>query len=159
MTMRLNVGPGGTELIVREETPASKRSAFRPTIASVSGEVDGLELRRAVEALRQALEAGAAPDPAGMEKELGQAVADRQRFWADACCDSGTGKPLFKAAGELRRKYGWRLCTPSPEQVQFILDLLDATFPAWDRERPAYFFDKLETHFPHLQKYRAGFRT
>jgi hypothetical protein len=50
----------------------------------------------------------------------------------------------------LHRSYGCRFSSPSLQQVQGILNALDAALPSWERDHPELFFQTLELNFSEL---------
>lgn len=148
MTTRSKLGPSGTEFIVRSEG-FSAPDEFGP-VQLGSPANDPVSLRAAVENLREEVKSGYATEPA-----LAEAIRARQMFWVETCEAAVGSQPCYRLARELRRKYGWRFCSPTPEQVQFVIDALDLAFAHWERDSAVLFFNKLEVHFPHLQKYSA----
>ena len=51
---------------------------------------------------------------------------------------------------ELYQMQGCRFFPPNHEQVQELLDALDAAMQLWDRDNPELFYQTLELNFPHL---------
>lgn len=78
----------------------------------------------------------------------------RQEFWLDTCREAGRGHLASHAVHELYQKHGCRFTVPSREQVQEVLDALDAAMPLWEREHPEMFFQTLELNFPELLRHR-----
>jgi hypothetical protein len=76
---------------------------------------------------------------------------ERLYFWEDTFREpvnheTGFHEQLFT----LYLAQGYRFNIPSLEQIQIILDALDASSPTWDKEMPEYFFQTLEYNFPEL---------
>jgi len=91
-----------------------------------------------------------------VEADAASSVSNRLEFWLDTCRDvkeMGLGSVQVY---ELRQKYGCRFVAPSREQVQDILEALDAAAPAWEREHPEMFYQTLELNFPALVRAAAA---
>ena len=75
----------------------------------------------------------------------------RLDFWADTF-----EIPVNMQYGVYEQKagfyfaHGYRFKVPTPEQIQIILDVLDADSATWDKDMPEYFYQKLENNFPQL---------
>jgi hypothetical protein len=113
-------------------------------------EPESLCLRVAVENARKELTVADLGKLDGLKQELARVMAERQRFWIDACRDQGRMLIASRQAHELYQKYGCRFCEPALQDVQYILDALDAAAPNWDRDHPELFFQTLELNFPQL---------
>ena len=57
---------------------------------------------------------------------------------------------VCQAVLELYQKHGCRFAVPSRQQVQDVLDALDAAMPVWEKEHPELFYQTLELNFPEL---------
>jgi hypothetical protein len=102
--------------------------------------------KAAAHRLRLAAEQGASAstsDPA-------RAVNERLEFWQDTCGEAGHMHLASAPVMELYSSYGCRFFPPTREQVQEILQALDAALPCWDRDNPELFYQTLELNFPVL---------
>ncbi len=104
----------------------------------------------------QALSDGGDGDNGGQESGwlLREAIARRQQFWMDTCREPSSMHHRSPQAMELYMKHGCVFVTPSGEQIQEILDALDASMQGWDRDYPQLFFQTLELNFPNLVAHR-----
>ncbi len=66
------------------------------------------------------------------EHRLGSAIAKRQEFWLDTCCDVAQMHVGSKQ----------------------VLDALDSAMPLWDRDHPHLFYETLGLNFPELLRRR-----
>ncbi len=133
-------GPSGTEFLVR---PEGRRPAMESTreLADLQRPVStAYALRQAVESARR---------ESRRDKVL-PATHRRVQFWTDACREAMEMQAPCPQVLELHRRHGCRFCVPSPRQVEYILDALDAALPDWDREHPGLFFTTLELNYPEL---------
>ncbi len=94
-------------------------------------------------------------DDPGSEGRAAAAAAtagliEREEFWADTCREVTQMLHQSPQAMELYRKYGCRFCPPGRQQIQYVLDALDAAVPAWEREHPELFYQTLELNYPEL---------
>ena len=78
------------------------------------------------------------------------AVVEREEFWADTCRETTEMQHRCQAAMDLYRKYGCRFCPPGKQQIQYVLNALDAAVPAWEKEHPELFYQTLELNYPEL---------
>lgn len=106
-------------------------------------------LRKVVEQARKAVSEGA---PQG---ELTAATQKRQEFWIDTCREVTEMRLAWPEVINLYREFGCRFMWPTHEQVQEILDALDAALPTWDRDHPGLFYQTLELNFPTLVQNRC----
>ena len=53
----------------------------------------------------------------------------------------------------LYMKYGCRFVPPTHDQVQEVLDALDAASPVWDLDNTQLFYQTLELNFPELVRH------
>ncbi len=144
MMSTTKVGPGGTQLITRRDTST-------PVV-----EPDTWVLHDAVHRAQAALDADDNPNAADAYVRCEDAKERRREFWADTCREPSQKRLGFKLIGELHRKYGWRFCTPSPEQVQRTLDTLDEAAVSWDKQSQHLFYEALERQYPELLRYRPN---
>ena len=114
---------------------------------------DAYQLRvKADKARRASVDAGR-EKPEKVEHELAAAVTERQDFWIETCQGSAKGSVALMQIHELYQKYGCRFEAPARNEVQYILDALDAAMPFWDRDNPELFYQTLELNFPaHLRR-------
>jgi hypothetical protein len=108
-------------------------------------------LREYYEQAKQALEKAEKEDIEDAEMSVQDTRNERLYFWEDAFrmpCNMETGfhEQLFT----LYLAQGYRFEMPSLEQIQIVLDALDANSPTWDKEMPEYFFQTLEYNYPEL---------
>ena len=75
---------------------------------------------------------------------------ERQEFWIDTCREVTQMHIVCQAVLELYQKHGCRFAVPSRQQVQDVLDALDAAMPVWEKEHPELFYQTLELNFPEL---------
>jgi hypothetical protein len=99
-------------------------------------------------------------DEPGNEGKAGQADAavgllEREGFWADTCREATQMQHQSKPAMamELYRKYGCRFCQPERQQIQYVLNALDAAVPGWEKEHPELFYQTLELNYPELVRH------
>lgn len=131
----LNTGPGGTEVLVRPE-PLRGKSGLQ----SAPSQRTACRLRLAVQmALRR-----------GVSTEIDSSLQQRQQFWIDTCRAVTQMRAASEQVLDLHRQFGCLFHAPAPQQVQSILDALDAACPDWDRDHPGLFYRTLELNFPEL---------
>jgi hypothetical protein len=87
------------------------------------------------------------------QQAVAAAVDRRQQFWLDTCRECAQMQFACHSVMELYQKHGCLFFTPTPAQVQEILDALDSAMPLWDRDRPDVFFQTLSLNFPQLLKH------
>lgn len=90
------------------------------------------------------------PQASNVRADLVVAQAARLEFWLDTCRGINQMQVASVQVYELHHDYGHRLFAPMREQVQEILDALDAAMPAWEKEHPELFYQTLELNFPAL---------
>ena len=84
---------------------------------------------------------------------LDSALARRQRFWMDTCCEPAQMQARCPEVMELHMKHGCQYVEPTHDQTQEILDALDVALPAWEKEHPELFYQTMELNFPELRKH------
>jgi hypothetical protein len=109
-------------------------------------------LRKTVEAAKRAVAEGKGESAEQAKHELGVAVAKRQLFWLNTCCDPAQMQSPSLRVFDLYRTYGCRFVAPTSEQVQELLEALDTAMPSWDRDYPQLFYQALELNFPELRR-------
>jgi hypothetical protein len=144
MSMMTKVGPGGTELIKRCDA------------STAAVESDTWVLHEAVRHAQVTLDSDDGSSLPDAYLRCEEAKERRREFWADTCREPSQKRLGFKIIGELHRKYGWRFCTPSPEQVQRTLDKLDEAVASWDKQNQQIFYEVLEREYPELLRYRPN---
>jgi len=90
------------------------------------------------------------PEGANVRADLVSATAARIEFWLDTCRDIREMQIASVQVCELHQDYGRRLFAPTRQQVEEILNALDAGIPSWDKEHPELFYKTLELNFPNL---------
>ena len=108
------------------------------------------QLRMDVEKARRAAAEAGSWERERPQRELSAAITKRQEFWADTCREAGKGHVPSLQVCELYQKHGCRFEPPHNNEVQYILDALDAAMPTWDRDNPELFYQTLELNFPTL---------
>ncbi len=83
-----------------------------------------------------------------------QALHDRRQFWMDTCREVREMRTASRRVLELHRQYGCRFWVPNAQQVQQILDALDAALPGWEHDHPGLFYQTLEVNFPEVLRVR-----
>ncbi len=111
------------------------------------------DLHAAIVKTSLALEQAQRSEFEALQKELEAAVAARQGFWLDTCRGTAKNKTTSSQLLELYRKYGCLFCDPTAQQIQDILDALDAAMPLWDRDHLELFYEALGLNFPQLRKH------
>jgi hypothetical protein len=124
---------------MEEKTPAAVRD-------------EAYQFRLAVEHARRAVSSSQNRRDADAERELQSAMARRQRFWMDTCCEPTQMRHRSEEVIALHMKHGCQFITPTAEQAQEILDALDTALASWDREHPDLFFQTLEMNFPETKR-------
>ena len=94
-------------------------------------------------------------DDPGSEGRTGQGDAtltlvEREEFWADTCREATQMQHASPVAMRLYRKHGCRFCSPGKQQIQYVLNALDAAAPGWEKEHPELFYQTLELNYPEL---------
>ena len=110
-------------------------------------------LRLSVELTRRALAEGGADQANRFKSSLELVTAKRLEFWLDTCRSPEQMHSRSSAVLALHMKHGCRFVTPTCEQVQGIVDALDAAAPAWDRDNPELFYQALELNFRELLRH------
>ncbi len=116
--------------------------------------VSAYQFRLTVEAAKQAIAAPGGGESQSCRHALEAALAERLEFWADTCSDADKMHLVSTQVLTLYKKHGCRFAIPTAEQVQVILDTLDAALPMWDREHPELFYETLELNFPQLLRHQ-----
>ena len=75
---------------------------------------------------------------------------ERQEFWIDTCREVTQMHIVSQVVLEHYQKHGCRFAVPTRQQVQDVLDALDAAMPKWEKEYPELFYQTLELNFPEL---------
>lgn len=97
-----------------------------------------------------------AMDSPGMEGQRNVsacATPDRQDFWVDTCREITEMHHAAERVLRFYQKFGCRFAVPSRQQVQSVLDALDAALPQWERQHPELFYRTLELNFPELVRH------
>jgi hypothetical protein len=140
------------ELIVKlGGKPENGAPVVQPSQPSLSEEAH--QLRTAVETAKQSLEGFGMADER-RRQAFAKAMARRQEFWVDTCREVNEMHSRSRPLVELYRKHGCLYHTPTPRQVQDILDALDSAMPAWEKEHTELFFETLGLNFPELVRHR-----
>ena len=134
-----------------EENPEAASTSADSGVSAITKD-EALGLRARVETGKRAVAEGKGEQAEQAKRELGVAVAKRQVFWLNTCCDPAQMHSPSLQVFDLYRTYGCRFVAPTPEQVQEILDALDAAMPLWDRDYPQLFYQALELNFPELRR-------
>ena len=87
---------------------------------------------------------------AGAESGRGLTAAERQEFWINTCQEVMHMQICSQQVLDFYQKHGCRFAVPSRQQVQDVLDALDAALPHWEKEHPELFYQTLELNFPEL---------
>jgi hypothetical protein len=85
-----------------------------------------------------------------MPASSSSAPAERQEFWVNTCQEVSQMHVCSQHVLELYQKHGCRFTVPSRQQVQDVLNALDAAMPHWEKEHPELFYQTLELNFPQL---------
>jgi hypothetical protein len=93
------------------------------------------------------------PDRLGVRADLRSAILARQQFWLDTCHDHKDPHAISQHALEFHRHYGAAFFPPTFEEVQEVLEALDAAMPEWDQHHPELFYEALKLNFPSLLKH------
>jgi hypothetical protein len=131
------------------QTPGASSS-----LDEVAERREAYELRIAVEKVRRGVADAEKNQVENAQQELARAIAKRQAFWVDTCRDEGKVLVASVQGHKLYQKQGCRFDTPTPKDVQYILDALDSAMPAWDLDHPELFYQTLELNFPELLRRR-----
>lgn len=97
--------------------------------------------------------ANADPNPQaapGKPEPTGSSTMGRQEFWIETCREATQRRACTPRVLEFYQKHGCRFTAPNAQQVQDILEALDAALPAWEEQHPELFFQALELNFPEL---------
>jgi hypothetical protein len=135
------------ELIMK--FPDAPPELHRP-VSAVQAHINAHRLRLAVQ---EAARIAAQDQRESAQIELRRTKTQRQEFWLDTCRGSAHTNSSGAQILELYRKYGCVFCEPTQQQVQDILDALDAAMPLWDKDHPELFFEALRLNFPALLKH------
>jgi len=122
-----------------------------PETTGTHAQFDACQLREAVESARCTVQAKKTEEKG--EGALDSALARRQRFWMDTCCEAAQMQARCPEVMELHMKLGCQYVEPTREQTQEILDALDMALPAWEKEHPELFYQTMELNFPELRKH------
>jgi hypothetical protein len=153
--------PAAAARTLVEPAPVATRSA--PPIAQTvkprayandfceSTRTHAYRLRTAVETAHRAMAAN--PNGPNARADAAASVHNRQEFWLDTCREVKEMRIGSVPVFELYQMQGCRFFSPNHEQVQELLDALDAAMPLWDRDNPELFYQTLELNFPHLVKH------
>jgi len=139
------------ELIRTVGGPAELTAAAVETkIKEITEHRAAYQLRMDVEKARRSLSMGGGWERERLQRELSAGIAKRQEFWADTCREAGKVRVPSMQVHELYQKHGCRFEPPNHNEIQYILDALDAAMPTWDRDNPELFYQTLELNFPTL---------
>lgn len=135
---------------VREEPPAPEVSvaAMGASELSDSTRMHAYHLRAAAEKARQSL--ALTPEAPNVRADASTTTCSRREFWLDTCRDVREMRISSMQVFELYQRLGCRFFAPTPDQVQVVLEALDAAMPLWDRDHPELFYQALELNFPQL---------
>lgn len=134
-----------------EENPEAASTSANSSVRATTKD-EAHALWTSVETAKRAVAEGKGEQAETAKRELGVAVAKRQLFWLNTCCDPSQMHSPSLQVFDLYRTYGCRFVAPTPEQVQEILDALDAAMPFWGRDHPQLFYQALELNFPELRR-------
>jgi hypothetical protein len=143
----------------REQANGNLRDGNHPnggTPAATVHEGDFLDNQNAMMSafeLRRRLDTARAGRAGDQQRDVEQAMAERQEFWVDTCRDLVGRRTGYKQVLELYQRYGCRFCEPTHSEVQGILDALDSALPFWDRDHPELFYQTLELNFGELVRH------
>jgi hypothetical protein len=126
-----------------QPTPAPAQSNF-----SESTRMHAYHLRAAAEKARQALALN--PEAPNVRADAHSTSSGRREFWLDTCRDVKQMRIASMPVFELYQRLGCRFFAPTADQVQVVLEALDAAMPLWDRDHPDLFYQALELNFPQL---------
>jgi hypothetical protein len=110
-------------------------------------------LRLQVEEARRVIEGAGSGQFEGSRQGLDLAVIKRCGFWVDSCRGACSTEAGAEEVLRFYRQHGCRFVAPTHQQVQSVLDALDAAMLAWDRDYPELFFRTLELNFPELVRH------
>ena len=110
-------------------------------------------LRLSIEHTRTALAEAGTDQIERLQHSLALAIAKRREFWTDTCRDPAQMHARSAPVLGLYMKYGCRFVPPTHDQVQEVLDALDAASPVWDRDNTQLFYQTLELNFPELVRH------
>ena len=110
-------------------------------------------LRLVIAHTRRAVGEAVADQVEQLQGALASAVAKRRVFWMDSCRDPAQMQARSAPVLDLYMKYGCRFVAPTHEQVQEVLDALDAASPMWDRDNAELFYQTLQLNFPELLRH------
>jgi hypothetical protein len=126
-----------------QPTPAPAQSDF-----SEGTRMHAYHLRVAAEKARQSMALNS--DAPNVRADALSTSAGRREFWLDTCRDVREMRIASMHVFELYQRQGCRFFAPNPDQVQVVLEALDAAMPLWDRDHPELFYQALELNFPQL---------
>jgi len=106
--------------------------------------------RLRVEAEKAKSALAAQPEDPKRQSEAVVAAARRREFWQDTCREVREMHNTSLEILELYQEHGCCFLAPDEEEVQEILDALDAALPLWDRDHPELFYQTLRMNFPEL---------
>ena len=135
---------------LREERPAPSKSTPAPAQSSFSDStrMHTYHLRAAAEKARQSLALN--PEAPNVRADAHSTSSGRREFWLDTCRDVKQMRIASMPVFELYQRLGCRFFAPTADQVQVVLEALDAAMPLWDRDHPELFYQALELNFPQL---------
>jgi hypothetical protein len=135
--------PGHEVAHAPEHGPAGGRHGI-----SENARMHSYRLRIAVESARLAVAQN--PEGPNVKADFHSTTTMRRNFWRDTCCDVREMQVSSMEVLELHQNFGARFFTPTVEEVQGLLDALDAAMSAWDKEHPELFYQALRLNFPKL---------
>jgi hypothetical protein len=142
------------ELICRLEGKPQKPVTLVETFIPKTASSGAYQFRVNAEKAKHTIGQDEDDQPQDSQHRLGSAIAKRQEFWLDTCCDCAQMRVGSKQVLDLYRKYGCLFYTPTHCQVQEVLDALDSAMPLWDRDHPHLFYETLGLNFPELLRRR-----
>lgn len=140
----------GPVTALRPESPPPGPTALTPVLSdfSESTRMHAYHLRVSAEKARQSLALNS--EAPNVRADAAGTTTSRREFWLDTCRDVKEMRISSMQVFELYQRLGCRFFAPSPEQVQVVLEALDAAMPLWDRDHPELFYQALELNFPQL---------
>lgn len=137
-------------IALREESPPPTQTTAGPAHSNFSDStrMHAYHLRAAAEKAHQALTSN--PDAPNVRADAHSTSFGRREFWLDTCRDVKQMRIASMPVFELYQRLGCRFFAPTADQVQVVLEALDAAMPLWDRDHPELFYQALELNFPQL---------
>lgn len=151
-----------SELIAKAEQDPETPQAFRKMYEAIrnaheeernfaeSRDDFAFYLRQNVADAKEEVANAQAKDVENLRAHLRSAIEERLTFWKDTFRDVADTEEYSLQGIELHLEFGHRFHIPTSDQVQTLINALDASSATWDKDDLSLFYKFLEQNFPEL---------